>query len=539
MLSGNFTKNLNHTILATHLVDGNFKQNRTFITSGPIFKAAEDSYFGILVYPLSIILVYIFLGLIGNSFVLYVFTVKWRRTKTSVFIITLAILDILNCSVNMPIEIAILSRPISFDFDLFCKIARCLSYITTASYSFLLVAVAFDRYLMVCRPLKRMTLAKQYATRTCIGAVVVGVLTQWPSLFIYGTFVFYIPVVSQPNITVGNANTSLFVQGKTCLVTNYYYYENPTLTYAFQGFLFLGHVLIFSTLTVVYIIIGKRLYISSHFDFENKEPRSNLFKHGLISAITGSMFCGNRRKSASSENIHSRPRISTVSDLIYPNSRLSNVSDISCKSLEERNKKENVNRHDTTKMLHGGNISKSMNDISTACAYSVSKHKVEILATKIVPYQTIESDFNKTVPFRSISDPSQSETNRTSTESGDSVFARPLMPRSISVDGAQLFSTCIDKTKKVDLKELSLKRNTLIMRMVTFTFMLSYLPFLIIVTLRYSNPDIPGKLSGAPLIVYHVFLRSYFFNSVTRPFIYAIMNEEYRNCVLQLFHFKR
>lgn len=538
MSNGNYTKNLNHTILETHVVDGNFKQNRTFVTSGPMFKAVEDSYFGILVYPLSIILVYIFLGLIGNSFVLYVFTVKWRRTKTSVFIITLAMLDILNCSVNMPIEVAILSRPISFDFDLFCKIARCLSYITTASYSFLLVAVAFDRYLMVCRPLKRMTLGKQYATRTCIGAVVVGVLTQWPSLFIYGNFVFYIPV-SQPNMTAGNANISLFVQGKTCLVTNYYYYENPTLTYAFQGFLFLGHVLIFSTLTIVYIIIGKRLYISSHFDFENKEPRSNLFKHGIISAITGSVFCGNRRKSVSSENYHHRPRISTVSDLIYPNSRLSNVSDISCKAPEERNKKEHINGHGTTKMQHEGNISKSLNDISTACAYSVSNHKVELLATNKVPCEKAESDFNKTVPLRSISSPSQCETNRTSIESGDSVFVRPLMPRSVSVDGAQMFSTCIDKTKKVDLKELSLKRNTLIMRMVTFTFMLSYLPFLIIVTLRYSNPDIPGKLSGAPLIVYHVFLRSYFFNSVTRPFIYAVMNKEYRNCVLQLLHIKR
>lgn len=512
------------------------EQNKTIITSGPIFERVEQFLFGIFIYPLCILLVYIVVGLIGNSLVLYIFNVKWRRTKTSVFIITLAILDIINCSVNMPIEVAVLSRPLSFDLDLFCKIARCFSYITTASYSFLLVAVAFDRYLMVCRPLKRMTLGTQYAIRTCIGAVLTGVLTQWPSVIIYGTYVFNYPI-AQSNMTFGKASTNVFVQGKTCLVTNYYYHEKPTLTYAFQGFLFVGHVLIFSTLTVVYIIIGKRLYISSHIDFENTVNKSKLFKKGLLSALTGSVLCGRRTTSVSTENIHPRrPRISTVSELFVPHSRLSTDSEVSCSMELEKGERKLNNGHDGTRKNYGKSSSKSMNNIYCLSTYSNDLSKLDKRSD-----DNKETNFSETIKEGPREDQqlTDTDTKRNSTESGNIAFSRPLIPRSVSMDGAQVLSTCIERTKKVDLKELSLKRNTLIMRMVTFTFMLSYLPFLIIVTLRYANPDIPGKLTRVPFIVYSVFLRSYFFNSVTRPFIYAVMNKEYRKCVLQLLHIRK
>ena len=512
--------------------------NETIITSGPYFEYVEQKYFGILIYPLIIITVYIFLGMLGNSIVLYIFSVKWKRNKTSVFIITLAVLDIINCSVNMPIEIAVLSKPISFDYDIFCKFARCLSYITTASYSFLLVAVAFDRYLMVCRPLKRMTLGKQYAKKTCIGAVLLGLLTQWPSAIIYGTFILKVPI---PQLNTTLPTTNVFVLGKTCLVTNYYYYENPTLTYGFQGFLFVGHVLIFSALTITYIIIGKKLYISSHTDIVSTENKSRLFKRGLISAITGSVLCGKKNRSVSVDHINTRPvRTSTLSEVSNAPTRFSTVSSDS----EEMGMVQGQHSDLTYKTkngsgrFHGRDSGKHMNNKRNSCTYSAANHQVELNMNDISPeLLDKENPFNFTrntkISIRSQRQLSQPNATRRSSDSATAGLSFSILPRSISMDGAQMFSTCLERPK-LDLKELSLKRNTLIMRMVTFTFMLSYLPFLIIVTLRYSNPDIPGKLSKTPLIVYHVFLRSYFFNSVIRPFIYACMNEQYRSCVLQL-----
>ena len=103
--------------------------------------------------------------------------------------------------------------------------------------------------------------------------------------------------------------------------------------------------------------------------------------------------------------------------------------------------------------------------------------------------------------------------------------------RSASIDVSLMLSTTVHRSSHAsgnDIKELSLKRNTLIMRMVTFTFILSYLPFLVLVTWRYADNDIPGKLSPKGKIAYHVFIKTYFLNSVIRPFIYIIMNEQYR-----------
>ncbi|KAL4217644.1 hypothetical protein ACF0H5_022386 [Mactra antiquata] len=492
--------------------------NKIVILEGPIFNSVEEKYFGIMVYPLCVIVVYIVLGLLGNIVVFYVFFVKWKRNKTSVFIAALALLDILNCSVNMPIEIGILSKPISFDYDIFCKISRYLSYVTTASYSFVLVAVAFDRYLMVCRPLKRMTLGKRYAIRTCISAVTLGVITEWPSVLIYGTFTFEIPLLVTENSTI-------VALGRTCLVTNYNYYEEPTLTYAFQGFLFTGHVVIFSALTIMYIIIGRRLYISSHTDFDSVGKRRGLLKDSLVSAITGSVCCGGRSKSISADNLpYSRTKRS--SNVSYGNNGKSAAN-----SRNNELSNGNTNRNTISRSLN--NIHLQLQAESGEMESAVDSNENE--AGK-------EKDENRKINQKFIhkgsirphshpgTDPKHEFESVTPSTSGTS------FPRSLSVDSGQIYSVSqiVDKPK-ADIKEISLKRNTLIMRMVTFTFMLSYLPFLIIVTLRYSNPDIPKKLDRTALIVYHVFLRSYFFNSITRPFIYAVMNKDYRKCVREIF----
>lgn len=528
-------------------------KNTIVIKSGPIFDLAEQSYFGILLYPLCIILAYIFLGLIGNSFVFYIFCMKWRRNKTSVFIITLAALDIFNCSVNMPIEVAVISRPLSFDFEIFCKIARCFSYITTASYSFVLVAVAFDRYLMVCRPLKRMTLDKRYATRTCIGAVLLGVLTQWPSLLIYGTFEFQIPINSA-NTGITNGSV-MVVLGKTCLVTNYYYYIEPTLTYAFQGFLFVGHVVIFGSLTVMYIIIGRRLFISSHTDLVTTGKRPEMFKQSLMSAITGSALCSsNRADSASVENIHysRHARMSAPTDITALHNRDLSTSEATLPHSQNSSGTVNPSPRDriSYEMAQNGNSkSKSMHNIQNSCTYSAVKQKANLninskhLDCKDGCQKCTHHTHDSTDVINDKSKRHQcnsnSNRNRISAVSAESSSERPLLSRSVSMDGSVKFATVVEKPRALDLKEQCLRRNTLIMRMVTFTFMLSYLPFLVLVTLRYSNPDIPATLTRTRQIVYHVFLRSYFFNSVIRPFIYAIMNKEYRNCVFEILHVRK
>jgi len=113
---------------------------------------------------------------------------------------------------------------------------------------------------------------------------------------------------------------------------------------------------------------------------------------------------------------------------------------------------------------------------------------------------------------------------------------RGILYRSQSVESRYKLNRIIsDELRRVEVKEFSLRRNTLIMRMVTIAFVVSFLPYLVIVTLRYSNPDIPNKLSKIEQILYHVFLRTYFINSMINPFIYGFMNGEFRAKLKELF----
>lgn len=488
--------------------------NPMIISSGHLFELYEKAALEIYIYPLVLLLVFIFIGMIGNIFVMYIFTFQWERNKTSVFIITLAVLDIINCSINMPIEVVVLFKPMSFDYDLFCKAARCFSYIITAAYSFVLVAVAFDRYLMICRPLKRMTLGTTYATKTCVGAVLTAVLTQWPSFFLYGTFVFQLPVdIPSGNGTFANTTSPLpqvFVQGKTCLVTNYYYYINRMPTFLFQGFLFICHVIIFITLTVVYILIGRRLYISSHIDIVDSSSQQGLLKRSIMSAITGTTgsstktsasYCeedcsGQPKRGSKNRYRAGQPRGSADLGWKKENPAFVQMSPSKFRSLH------------CIPIIHG---SDSRNDLS--------KQETQSLTGSFVmePINGSRNVRNKDTIYGS--------------QTGSPNFGKPSITRSASLDIAKLHSTANGQNSlkpNTDLKEMSLRRNTLIMRMVTFTFMLSYLPFLILVTLRYSDPDVPTKLDKTAKIVYHVFLRTYFLNSVIRPFIYIVMNDRYR-----------
>ncbi|KAL4217729.1 hypothetical protein ACF0H5_022470 [Mactra antiquata] len=78
------------------------------------------------------------------------------------------------------------------------------------------------------------------------------------------------------------------------------------------------------------------------------------------------------------------------------------------------------------------------------------------------------------------------------------------------------------------------RKNTVMMRMVTIAFMLSFTPFLVILIIRYTNSQYLSSLNTSGQIAYHVFLRTYFINSMVNPLIYGFMNASFRKMVKQL-----
>lgn len=187
-----------------------------------------------LVYTILLLII----GLPGNSVVLYVYTQKWGRSSTRTFILGLAILDLVNCLVTYPMEIALLTRPLLFDFPVLCKVTRFATYGCNTASGLVLIAIAVDRYQRICRPL-----SKPMTTRTAkiviFCAIGVAVVFLWPALVLYGTK--SIPV-------------SRTVVLKLCQIQdNFYVTVYPLVFFVFNG---VCTVIIFLILTVIYLLVG-------------------------------------------------------------------------------------------------------------------------------------------------------------------------------------------------------------------------------------------------------------------------------------------
>ena len=498
--------------------------DKLVITSGPVLDKVEKHAFQeVFIYPFIVILAFMVVGFIGNSVVLYIFSFRWKSSKTTVFILTLAILDIFNCSWNMSIEVTMLYHPLTFDFETLCKVSRYTTYVVSASYSFVLVAIGFDRYLMICRPFKSMTLGVTYAKRCCICGVIFGIITQWPSLFFYGTFVYQVPIPSE-----GTNFSAIYVEGKTCLVSNYYL-SNKLLPYAFQTFLFIGHIVIFVLLITVYIIIGRKLFLSSRLDIGEQRKPSKMFRLSVVSAVTGVIpkgtLCSRGSKTTSVDNVNTEGNAPIDR---FQNGRGRRTS----LEIKPRRYERVCRKHGRRERCICSTVcdTRSLENISNPARYIHSNSQHHEAKQSLQLQGNVDRHSGSSYGSAATG----SDRNSNPISAGD--IAQPLIGRSHSIDPNTKFNLS-SRTKRMssDIKEASLKQNTLIMRMVTFTFILSYFPFLVIVSVRYSDRNVPRNINTVSQILYHVFLRSYFFNSVVRPFIYMFMDADYRRNIISIF----
>ncbi|KAK7115121.1 orexin/Hypocretin receptor type 1-like [Littorina saxatilis] len=123
-------------------------------------------------------------GTIGNTLVLCVYWRKAYKASSHYFILSLAILDLFSCLVGLPTEIADLRFPYLFDMPIACKLLRFTHSSTIIASSSILIQVAFDRYYRICRLGQQFSVKK--AKLLCVMAILLGVLTSWPSCLLFG-----------------------------------------------------------------------------------------------------------------------------------------------------------------------------------------------------------------------------------------------------------------------------------------------------------------------------------------------------------------
>ncbi|KAK7490920.1 hypothetical protein BaRGS_00017792 [Batillaria attramentaria] len=92
------------------------------------------------------------LGTLGNALVLYVYVRKKNKIASTIFIICLAATDFVTSCVIMPFTMVMESVDYAIEHDALCKIYFFLITCNVPFSAFIMVAIAIDRYLCICRP---------------------------------------------------------------------------------------------------------------------------------------------------------------------------------------------------------------------------------------------------------------------------------------------------------------------------------------------------------------------------------------------------
>ncbi|XP_041377013.1 orexin receptor type 2-like [Gigantopelta aegis] len=128
--------------------------------------------------------VLVVVGTLGNLLVCGVYWNKQYKASSHYFILSLALLDLFTCLIGVPTEIADLRFPYMFYAPAACKLLRFVHSSTIIASSTILIEVAFDRYFRICK------LGRQYSVKKakllCMLAIVLGILTSWPSCLLFG-----------------------------------------------------------------------------------------------------------------------------------------------------------------------------------------------------------------------------------------------------------------------------------------------------------------------------------------------------------------
>ncbi|XP_067664516.1 C5a anaphylatoxin chemotactic receptor 1-like [Haliotis asinina] len=201
-----------------------------------------DDMYVLKYYPaIAFVAVCMLVGVVGNLLVCYVYLCKFKPSTTRCFIVTLAVLDILNCSLSMSLKIVHMRYHATFGLSNLCRLSTITVTLFSLASAGILVPVAVDRYLKICKPfVRQMTIfhAKVSCWAACTGALVLTI----PPAIIHGPTHHPLPEV--------NATFCYLTDGEGGTLPHVIYSTVQTLLFVWTA----------GTLFIMYTCIWCRLY---------------------------------------------------------------------------------------------------------------------------------------------------------------------------------------------------------------------------------------------------------------------------------------
>ncbi|XP_060568445.1 muscarinic acetylcholine receptor M4-like [Ruditapes philippinarum] len=442
------------------------------------------------------------LGLPGNITVFYIYFFKWRRSTSRIFILFLAALDTLNCSTTLPMEIYLMRYSVNLDQPLLCKLSRFSTYVMNSASALVLVGIAADRFKRICRPYQR-AFSEAQSRYISIGAILFSMATTWPSLFLYGT----------RRVKLGN------VTGSSCLLQNEY--DSSPYPLIYFSFMITTTMLTFVILIILYYLVGLQIYRHRRFKLKN---------------------CTHVQQIVDEKTITAKSEKSNGEKLKSSNNELNNVEEEDCAHdkvvvvVKAESVVQNDDDENELKPYQLG-LPPPCKDVGTSCGLLD------------IPYQQggqLGSDFNLSEITRATSEhsleglkvnelpepkkaPSPKRKIQKVKEKKKRRRVRYLLVRGSSTLNAS------GRAKCVNCLTVRIGRSTLMLFFITIAFVISFMPFYVLVIIRQSNSNFVRGMSKSGLTAFHLFLRSYLLSSAVNPFIYSFCNAQFRGYCKETF----
>ena len=138
-----------------------------------------------ILLPDTIFLVaYLWIGIIGNSTVLYIY-VSRIRCESRFFIPVLSAVDLVAVIVTCPFSMSINLLSVRFDSDIACKVMWFFAMGTVVLSALTLLIIAVDRYRKICKPFgKQMT--RKWKRLSLVICLIVDIILSSQCFFFYG-----------------------------------------------------------------------------------------------------------------------------------------------------------------------------------------------------------------------------------------------------------------------------------------------------------------------------------------------------------------
>ncbi|XP_067666008.1 G-protein coupled receptor 84-like [Haliotis asinina] len=476
-------------------------QNETMFDDVSTTAATLDQYsdgVALQLAPVALFLgILMLVGFFGNLMVCYIYTIRLRAVSSRLFLVALAVLDLIMCSFCIPVEIVSIRYMYKFNYNWFCKsFGTLLLYCSLASGS-ILVAIAADRYKLICKPFgKQMTQRETWrAIFLCLLATVIASAPSW---------------ITQGTRTVPVPNSN--ISGYTCATSDDVINTPYPLAYhGFQAILFVTGIVILSTLYSRILMRARK-----QMQFREKLKRN--------------VFVNN-------EDLGDKPMASATqhqSRAQEQNESHSGDADFDrCQGKEEALTPTHSSTIDlavmspvmTNDALHttAGHAS-FIKTIDNCGVPGGENHLMSTPTDKWILPTAEEAPSIKVACAR----------RNVSLASNDASLSQiSQIPNEQDDDAPK--SEIVTTRRATQTRNAMVSRTTTMMIVITVVFVVSFLPHLCAMGARSILQNTFEDLDGSPLVVYHLCFRSYFINSAVNPLVYSFFNLKFRNEVKGVF----